>query len=239
MTLEHSSTPLQALVMDWGGVLTASLDGAMTTWAQDEGVDFGHYRDVVLSWVGQRTAPGEGEPPIEAQEHAHGRLADTSPIHRFERGELSESEFEHLLADELARRGSVVQADGLVSRMIGRLGGLEPRMIDVVRRARDAGLRTALLSNSWGLGNYPDALWDNLFEVVVLSGEVGLRKPEPAIFGLTSQRLGLPPQACVMVDDLAHNVRASVAAGMVGVHHRTYDETVGELEALFPGVAFR
>ena len=61
---------------------------------------------------------------------------------------------------------------------------------------------------------------------------MGLRKPEPEIYELCAQQLGLPPSACVFVDDLAPNVRGATAVGMVGVLHRTYDETVAELEAL-------
>jgi FMN phosphatase YigB (HAD superfamily) len=59
-----------------------------------------------------------------------------------------------------------------------------------------------------------------------------MRKPDPDIYQLCAQRLGLPPQACVFVDDLSPNVRGAAAVGMVGVLHRTYDETVAELQTL-------
>jgi HAD superfamily hydrolase (TIGR01509 family) len=105
-------------------------------------------------------------------------------------------------------------------------------MSGLVRRARRAGLRTGLLSNSWG-NDYPRDGWDEMFDVVVISGEVGMRKPEPAIFAHTLELLGLRPEETVFVDDLRHNIDAAVAVGMVGVHHRTYDQTLLELEALF------
>ena len=105
-------------------------------------------------------------------------------------------------------------------------------MSGLVRRAREAGVRTALLSNSWG-NDYPRDGWDDMFDVVVISGEVGLRKPEPAIFALTLDRLGLPAQACVFVDDLPHNVEAAVALGMVGIRHESYDATAAEIDVLF------
>ena len=89
-----------------------------------------------------------------------------------------------------------------------------------------------LLSNSWG-NDYPRYCWDEMFDVVVISGEVGMRKPEPAIYLHTAELLGLPPSACVFVDDLAHNIEAAVAVGMVGVHHTSYASTLLELEALF------
>ena len=94
----------------------------------------------------------------------------------------------------------------------------EPDMIGVVGTARAAGIRTGLLSNSWGL-DYPREGWDELFDVVVISGEVGLRKPDPAIYLLAADRLRLRPAEVVFVDDLAPNVRGAAAAGMVGVQH--------------------
>jgi putative hydrolase of the HAD superfamily len=89
-----------------------------------------------------------------------------------------------------------------------------------------------LLSNSWG-EHYPEHLWVGAFDAVVISGRVGLRKPDQAIFVHTAELLELRPAQCVMVDDLQANISAAVAVGMVGVLHRSYDETVDELEALF------
>ena len=105
-------------------------------------------------------------------------------------------------------------------------------MVDVVRAARTAGVRTGLLSNSWGLDYERDG-WDTLFDAVVISGEVGLRKPDPAIYALASQQLALIPEQIVFVDDLRPNVRAAAAAGMVGVQHVDLETTVSELEILF------
>ena len=105
-------------------------------------------------------------------------------------------------------------------------------MLDVVRGARAAGIRTGLLSNSWGLDYERDG-WDALFDAVVISGEVGLRKPDPAIYALAAERLDLPPEQIVFVDDLRPNVRAAAATGMVGVQHVDLETTVSELEILF------
>ena len=128
-------------------------------------------------------------------------------------------------------------AEGLLARMLHGLSLLDPIMIEAVRRARTAGLSTALLSNSWG-EHYPDALWDNLFDVVVISGRVGMRKPEPAIYEHTAAALGLPPGDCLLVDDIERNVVAATAAGMRAVLHRTVEETLERLEEAF-GVALR
>lgn len=246
---------LRGLVIDWGGVLTASLDGAMAEWADREGVDFAHYRDVMAQWVGRRDSgarpddetvaaatagrqgSGEGVSVVEGvsvaelEQSPDAGPAGISPVHRLERGEMPVAEFETVLAAELSRRGSPVPAPGLLGRLLAGLGGLDERMIALVWRVRSAGLRTALLSNSWG-DHYPEELWEGLFDDVVISGRVGLRKPEARIFTLTAERLGLPVAACVMVDDLPGNVYGAVAAGMVGVLHRSYEETAAELEAL-------
>ena len=72
-----------------------------------------------------------------------------------------------------------------------------------------------------------------MFDVVVISGEVGMRKPEPAIFEHILELMGLRAEECVFVDDLRHNVDAAVALGMLGVLHRSYEQTRLELEAVF------
>lgn len=112
----------------------------------------------------------------------------------------------------------------------------EPPLLDALRQARAAGLRTALLSNADGAWELPDrADFDTeaLFDTVVISGAVGLRKPDPRIFTLTADRLGTSIGDCVFVDDLAVNVRGAVTAGMIGVHHTSVEATLLELTALF------
>lgn len=205
----------RALVMDWGGVLTPAMEETIRAWAEADRIDLAHFREVMQALAG----------------------LDPSPMHRLERGELETAEFELLLATELAARGSVVAAEGLLARMLHGLATLEPVMIEIVRRARAAGLATALLSNSWG-EHYPEALWDNLFDVVVISGRVGMRKPEPAIYEHTAGALGLAPQDCLLVDDLERNVEAATVAGMRAVLHRTVEETLDQLEQAF-GVPLR
>ena len=80
-------------------------------------------------------------------------------------------------------------------------------------------MRTGLLSNSWGFDVYPFERLERHFDDLVLSGAVGLRKPDPAIYRLAAQRLGAAPGACVFVDDLQRNVEVASELGMVGVHH--------------------
>lgn len=207
---------LRALVVDWGGVLTGNVDTGIQKFLDGETFDLRAYSEVMGNWFGEI-----------------GRVeARLNPIHALERGEMSAPDFEERLAREMGEiAGVTYESAGLLERMFRHFDHAH-EMYALVRRAHEQGIATALLSNSWG-NEYPREMWSDMFDVVVISGEVGLRKPEPAIFELTTTRLGLNPAQCVFVDDLRHNVEAAVSLGWVGVHHRTYEETAGELEALF------
>jgi len=102
----------------------------------------------------------------------------------------------------------------------------------LIRTLRGAGFGTALLSNSWGCEEYPRADFPGLFDTVVISAEVGMRKPEPEIFVHAAATLGLEPAECVFIDDVAANIAAAVACGMTGVHHTDPAVTARELQAL-------
>ena len=208
----------RGLIVDWGGVLTAPVHVAVRRWIESTGVLHDHYIAVVRRWVD----PGPGQ---------------TSPVHQLERGELALEDFERALADALAVEGSRVEAEGLVAQMFADLAGYEESMTSLVGRARAAGVRTALLSNSWG-NDYDRADWDALFDAVVISGEVGMRKPEPEIFTLALEQIGLPGPECVFVDDLPHNVEAAARLGMAGVVHRSFEETAVALADHFPGATW-
>jgi len=207
---------LRGLVVDWGGVLTSDIRGSVGRWADRHGVDLKAYGKVIGQWLGP-----DGE--LEAM---------VNPIHALERGEMEVPHFEELLASELTRHtGAQHDPHELLKGMFEEFEHAHD-MNALVRRARQHGIRTALLSNSWG-DFYPRDLWDGMFDVVVISGEVGMRKPEPGIFALTLDQLELPAHECVFVDDLAHNIEAAASLGFVGVRHETYDDTLRELEALF------
>jgi epoxide hydrolase-like predicted phosphatase len=212
---------LRALLVDWGGVLTEPLESAMRSWAETDGVDFDHYSNVMREWLGQH----------------QGELAITNPVAALERGEIEVPHFEEEFAARLSlATGHPVRAAGLVQRMFDQFAHA-PAMSALVLRARRAGLRTGLLSNSWG-NEYPREGWDEMFDAIVISGEVGMRKPEPAIFRHALELLGAMADETVFVDDLRVNVLAAAELGLVGVHHTSYDETASELEALF-GVPLR
>lgn len=107
----------------------------------------------------------------------------------------------------------------------------EPPLLTALRKARQGGLKTALLSNADGWWQ-PPAVLSGLLDVAVISGEVGLAKPDTDIYLLTATKLGVEPGECVFIDDLAVNVHGAAEAGMVGVHHRSTRSTLEELEIL-------
>jgi putative hydrolase of the HAD superfamily len=127
-----------------------------------------------------------------------------------------------------------LQAHGLIAQLLADLRP-EPRMLAVVASARQAGVRVAVISNSWGSEPYdPYAGWRlaSFADAVVISHEVGMRKPEPDIYRLACERIGLPPAACVLVDDIADNLPPARWLGMQIIHHIEVDATIGELERL-------
>jgi putative hydrolase of the HAD superfamily len=149
-------------------------------------------------------------------------------LRRLERGDIEVEEFEPLFAERIG----VSRSEGLVGRLFGGVGPDE-RMLEAVRRAGDAGICTGLISNSWGAGlSYDMSLLDELFEAIVISGDVGMHKPEPAIYMLGAERLGLAPEECVFVDDLRENCQGAEEVGMTAVLHRGADSTLPMLEKL-------
>lgn len=206
---------LRGLLVDWGGVLTSGLEDALGRWAELDGLDFEAYYRTMVDWLAAS--------PVEAE---------VNPIHALERGQLAVPDFERKLASMLVRRdGGPVQAEGLLERMFAHFEH-QPQMSALIRRARTHGIKTALLSNSWG-NTYPRETWDGMFDDIVISGEVQLRKPEAEIYLLAAERLALRPAECVFIDDMELNVVAARELGMTGIVHTSYDETRRELEALF------
>src|SRR5437588_9342784 len=111
-------------------------------------------------------------------------------------------------------------------------------MLATVREIHAAGIRTGLISNSWGTRRYDRRLLAELFDGIVLSGEEGIRKPAPEVYRLGAQRIGVEPEACVFVDDLPFNLEPAAALGMATVHHTSAAETAEQLKRLF-GVKLR
>jgi len=194
---------VKGLLVDYGGVLTTSVFESFRAFCRAEGVR----PDMIPHLL------------VEDEE----ALAE---LHAFEVGRLEDADFERRFA---ARLG--VEPERLLERIFAALGPDE-QMIALVRAAREAGVSTALVSNSWGMAIYDRPLIAELFDAELISAEVGLRKPDPGIFLLAAERLGLEPAQCVMLDDLRPNVAAAEALGMTAVLHRSADATAAELERL-------
>lgn len=193
-----------ALIVDFGGVLTTNIWTAFAEFCQHEGLDPGAVKELF------RSNP-------EAMKLLRG----------LETGELDEGAFEPRFAELLG----IDDSQDLIGRLFGGLAP-EEAMIDAVRAAREARIKTGLISNSWGLGIYERAPVD-LFDDTVISGDVGLHKPQPEIYRLACERLAVAPADSVFVDDLRENVEGAEAIGMVGLLHRDSETTVSRLEELF------
>jgi putative hydrolase of the HAD superfamily len=206
---------IEAVVSDFGGVLTVPLLGAF-----------------------ERIQDGTNVPPeAYGDAMAHGLRHDgVHPLFALERGEISEGEFLARLERGLAETaGITVSLHGFGARLMDALSPNHELFDHYTALRRDRGLRFALCTNNvreW------EPLWryklpiDDLFEVVVDSAFVGTRKPEPEIYAITLERLGVPAAACAFVDDLEVNVDAAREAGMHGIVFRTTAQAIAELGSL-------
>jgi putative hydrolase of the HAD superfamily len=197
---------LTGLLVDYGGVLTTNVWDSFRAFCEAEGID----RE-------------------EVRRAFRDKPEATALLRRLEAGELTEEQFSPLFGPIIGVRED--RHVGLVDRLFAGMQP-EPAMIEALRRARAAGVKTGLISNSWGRGRYDRESFTELFDGVVISGEVGLYKPQPEIFRLGAERVGVEPAACVFVDDLRENCEGAEAVGMTAVLHRGADRTVAQLEQL-------
>jgi epoxide hydrolase-like predicted phosphatase len=205
----RDGAPLTGLLIDWGGVLTSNL--------------FDSFRDYCV------------RVDIDPQS-LRGRFRSDPSFRELlislEKGELAEQEFERRLAPLLG-----VESDGLID---GLFAGVRPdaAMVEAVRRARAGGIRTALVSNSWGVHRYPHDMFDELFDGVVISAEEGTRKPSRRMYELGAQRAGVAPEQAVYVDDLPFNLKPAAELGMATIHHTSAEQSIPEMERLL-GLSLR
>ena len=219
---------LRAVVIDWGGVLTQPMVTTVRAWIAADQIDWDRYVAVVGPWLAEAYAANGAN-----GDDGNDGSRPVNPVHALERGECTVAEFEQMLAGLLVTtHGGPVLAEGMLTRMLSA-GAPLPAMYELIRDLRGRGVRTALLSNSWGPSGYPRHDFPELFDAVVISGEVGMRKPEPRIFRHAAALLDLQPEHCVFVDDVEANVNAAIGCGMTGVHHTEPALTRQRLTELF------
>lgn len=190
--------PVEAVVFDFGGVFTTSPFAALMAAAEAQALD-------PMTMVGVMFGPYD-------QDTDH-------PWHQLERGEIT-------LDDATAEIVSLAAAEGVDNfqpmEMLMALGGsgVRTEVVDFCRSVRSRGFRTGLLTNN---AREFEEFWvpllplDELFDDVIDSSAVGLRKPDPRIYELSLDRLGVAAPAAVFVDDAPGNVLGAQAVGMRGV----------------------
>lgn len=206
---------IRAIISDFGGVLTNPLFEGFAHVQERAGV------------------------PIDALRPAMAAMTERdgeNPLFPLERGEVTEAAFLESLGSAVSEElGREVRMADFAEHYFAGLTANAP-MIDWLRQARDErGLRLAMLTNNvreW------EPRWramlpvDELFETVVDSAFVGMRKPDPRIYALTLDRLGLPASACAFLDDLEPNIVAARDLGLHAVHFHDAAQAITELEAL-------
>ena len=204
---------IEAVVSDFGGVLTTPLLSSFMAVQDEIGID-----PETLGKAMRAITEEDGE----------------NPLYKLERGEMAEVDFLARLGEGLA---PLLDHQPELHRFREiYFEALHPNetMIELMRELKAEGKRMAMLTNNvkeW------EPMWrsmlpvDEIFEFVVDSGFVGYRKPEPQIYELTLQRLGLPAEACLFVDDLEPNIEGARKAGMTTVHFRDNEQTIAEIRA--------
>ena len=203
------------LICDFGGVLTSPIQEGFLAYQEESGV--------TLEQLG--TALGQA-----AEEHGE------HPLFALERGEISEVEFAARIRAHLENGFDALRLRALYFERLSP----NRAMIDFVRDLRARGTRAALLTNNvreW------EPLWraklpeiDELFELVVDSAFVGLRKPDPEIYALTLERLGgVVPERCVFVDDLDVNCATARSLGMAAVRFESAEQAIPAVESALAG----
>ena len=211
--MPEPGTPIEAVISDFGGVLTTPLVQSFMAFQDETGISA-----ETLGEAMQAVTKAEGE----------------NPLFRLERGEITEDSFLERLSGGLEpllghhphlHRFKEIYFEAL---------NPNPQMIELMRELKDEGYRMAMLTNNvqeW------EPLWrsmlpvDEIFETVVDSGFVGCRKPESKIYRLTLERIGMPAEACLFVDDVEVNCEGARKAGMTAVHFQDNEQAIADIRS--------
>ena len=205
---------VEALISDFGGVLTTPLVESFAALQGDSDVD------------------------LQAVGMAMARVAEeqgTNPLFELETGRMTEHDFLDRLGGALSQNlGREIELHGFGERYFANLHPNE-ELIAYFRSLCKRGLRLALLTNNvreWEPLWRPKLPVDELFELVVDSAFVGMRKPDPEIYALTLERLALPAESCLFLDDIDVNVTTARELGMSAIHFRDTGQAVAEIDAV-------
>lgn len=206
----------RAVVSDWGGVLTSPLTQSFLAFAEEGGFP--------IEALGQALA-------------ARTQRDGINPVHALEVAAITERDFLDGLAAELAALGHDVRLESFASAYFGMLTP-NATMIAALSDWKQRGFRLALCTNNvaeWAPRWRAMLPVDELFEVVVDSSFVQARKPDPRIYEIVVEQLGVPAAACVFVDDRAENCDGARAAGMQAIHFEDTAAAIAEIEAALRG----
>jgi putative hydrolase of the HAD superfamily len=207
--------PIRAVISDFGGVLTSPLLGAFARFQEDTGV--------TLDQIGIAMTAGAE------------RLDGLNPLFELECGRISENRFLEILRDGL--EPLMGERPALHRFKETYFDGLHPNeeMIALMAELSGSGYRMAILTNNvreW------EPIWraklpvDEIFETVVDSAFVGMRKPDPEIYELTLERLGdVAASECLFIDDTEANCDAATALGIRAVHFRDNDQAIPQIRS--------
>ncbi|MFE7167930.1 HAD family hydrolase [Streptomyces sp. NPDC057616] len=198
-----------AVLVDFGGVITSSVLRAFTEFGASLGGD-----------------PRLPLNLLARDERARTLLAD------HECGRIDTEAFERGYAERLRAHGADVSAEGLTARIQAGMS-IDQDMLALLDELRAAGHRVALVSNSFGNGTYDGVDLAAVADVVVISAEVGIRKPSRRIYAIACERLGVAPEEAVMIDDLRQNLDGAARIGIGGVLHTGAADTRRQLAERF------
>ncbi len=204
---------IEAVISDFGGVLTSPLLDTFVAFQKSSGISF-EQLGVAMVKLSER----------------HG----VNPLFELESGRMTEARYLELMSMQLSDQlGRSVSLSGFGERFLANLDPNQ-RMIDYMRELRDRGYRLAICTNNvreWEQRWRAKLPVDDMFEVVIDSAFVGVRKPEARIYELTLERLGVEPGEALLIDDLELNCDAARALGIEAVWFRSTEQAIAEVEA--------
>ena len=214
---DHESWELDAAIFDLGGVLTTPVLESFADFERDLGLK-----------------PGE---LVKTFREHYSRTDGDSDFHLLETGQITEADYYRRLGAKLGEMGSTITMPDDPAEVRKRLWGKIRRNDEMIETAtRIAGhYKVGLLTNNvkeWG--GWREFYPTDVFHVVVDSSDVGMRKPDPRIYRLTCERLGVMPQRAVFVDDIEDNVVGARNVGLRGIRFTTNGEVIEQLRELFP-----